>query len=517
MKILELQQGTEKWLAERRKYNTASEAPIVKGASSKTSRSEMLRLKQSGLEQEHSQWVLEVLFPRGHEVEAAARPIAEQIVGEELYPAVAVSDEGDLMASYDGVTMLEDVVWECKQWNESKAEQVRNSICPDEDFWQVVQHAAVAVGARCLYMVTDGTEDKTVSCWVDVKPAAIQELRDSWAQFERDLLTYEAPEPEKPVTGSGPKDLPALNIELSGGVSASNLSKFRDKAVAVFDGIKTDLETDQDFADADATVKFCSDIEKRLKAAKEHALSQTQDIDQLFKTIDEINEQARSKRLELDKLVKAEKDRRKGEVVSSARSDYQSHVDALQQDLNSDSCWVISWAFEDIDVGGAIKGKSKINKMQDAADTAVANAKIEANKKSRQIRESLETLKAEAEGYESIFPDGGQLVVDNKSGALTELARGRIAQHKEQERRKEAERQAKADANAKQVARDHEMADSDANPAAPKSTQPPSGAVEPETKRPSDAQIVSAIAEAFGVDEATASDWIVGMNITAAA
>ncbi|WP_419178519.1 hypothetical protein [Pseudomonas syringae] len=44
-----------------------------------------------------------------------------------------------------------------------------------------------------------------------------------------------------------------------------------------------------------------------MEAAKQHALSQTETIDALFRTIDEISEQARRKCLELDKLVKAHK------------------------------------------------------------------------------------------------------------------------------------------------------------------------------------------------------------------
>ena len=36
-------------------------------------------------------------------------------------------------------------------------------------------------------------------------------------------------------------------------------------------------------------MKWCADVESRLAAAKEHALSQTATIDELFRTIDDIS------------------------------------------------------------------------------------------------------------------------------------------------------------------------------------------------------------------------------------
>jgi predicted phage-related endonuclease len=69
--------------------------------------------------------------------------------------------------------------------------------------------------------------------------------------------------------------------------------------------VNRDLSTDADFADAEKAVKWCSDVESRLAAAKEHALSQTASIEALFRTIDDISAEARTVRLELDKLVTA--------------------------------------------------------------------------------------------------------------------------------------------------------------------------------------------------------------------
>ena len=60
------------------------------------------------------------LFDKGHRYEAAARPIAEKIIGEELFPCTgSMTFEGmKLSASFDGLTLLDDVNWEHKMINE---------------------------------------------------------------------------------------------------------------------------------------------------------------------------------------------------------------------------------------------------------------------------------------------------------------------------------------------------------------------------------------------------------------
>lgn len=54
-------------------------------------------------------------FDQGHEAESRARPLAEQIVGEELYPVVGVN--GKYSASFDGITFDETMCFEHKYLN----------------------------------------------------------------------------------------------------------------------------------------------------------------------------------------------------------------------------------------------------------------------------------------------------------------------------------------------------------------------------------------------------------------
>jgi predicted phage-related endonuclease len=73
------------------------------GISTLVTRTELLHMKATGTAQEFSDWVQKNILDYGHQVEALARPLVEELIGEDLYP-VTCSD-GRLSASCDGLTM----------------------------------------------------------------------------------------------------------------------------------------------------------------------------------------------------------------------------------------------------------------------------------------------------------------------------------------------------------------------------------------------------------------------------
>lgn len=93
MKIIEgLQQGSDDWHHLRASHFCASEAAAMLGLDPRVSRSELIRMKATGDEREYSEWVQRNLLDKGHEIEGAAIEIAEEKIGEELYPLVAVGE-----------------------------------------------------------------------------------------------------------------------------------------------------------------------------------------------------------------------------------------------------------------------------------------------------------------------------------------------------------------------------------------------------------------------------------------
>lgn len=540
MKTLSLQQGSPEWLAHRRTVRNASEAPAMMGASPYVSRSELIRRRATGIEPEVDA-ATQARFDRGHAVEPALRALAESTIGEDLYPATAVSDDGYLGASFDGVTLLEDTILEAKQYNADKVACIERGEIPSVDYWQIVQQFAVCESAqRCLYLVGDGTADKTARLEIpraDVE-ADIPKLIAGWQQLDADVATY-TPEPAAAPAQAGraPDQLPSLRVEVTGMVTASNLAEFKASALQVLGSINRNLQTDEDFANAEQTVKWCKGVEDRLAATKDAVLAQTADIETVFRTMDEVSEETRRIRLELDKLVKAEKENRKAEIVQKARAAYAEHEAALRAETKD--VWI---ALPAPDFAGAIKGKRTLSSMQDAVDTVLAQAKIAAGESAQHIRAALACLTEETAEHKHLFPDYRDFIAKPLED-IRALVRGRIAEHKQREaerleqereriRREEAERLERERAQAELDAAKKAPEGAELSPAAQKQHEaegaqrfdehhPKVSAVSAARRavpqRPSDRQIVDALATHFRVPSATVIEWLSDFDLSEAA
>ncbi|MGP2409208.1 hypothetical protein V2A84_06200 [Yersinia sp. 2553 StPb PI] len=285
-------------------------------ASSKMRRDELLNMKATGSEREISDWVQTNLFDKGHAQEATARVIVESMICTELFPATAIDDDGYLLASFDGMTMMEDVLFEHKMWNATLALAVKNKDLPPEYYWQLEQQLLVSESEKVIFVVSNGTEDNFV--WMEYLPVPGRRevLMAGWQQFEQDLNGYTAPEIKDIPQGKALMRLPALLVEIEGAVKESNLTVYQNQALAFIQSINTNLVTDQDFADAEETVKFCEKAEKELDLIKQQALSKTEQIDLLFRTIDTLRDEMRNKRLDLSKLVKLRKEAIRLEILN---------------------------------------------------------------------------------------------------------------------------------------------------------------------------------------------------------
>ena len=450
MKTLDVVQGTTEWSAARAKAFTASEAPAMMGVSPYLTRSELLREKKLGIQREHDAATL-ARFAAGHEAEAAARAIVERdIVCEELYPIVATDDAGRLLASSDGATVAGDVGFEHKLWNEELAASVRDGVVPESHRWQLDQQIHIFGFEKVLFVVSDGTPDRFVWCAYRTTPERIERLLAGWDQFERDLAEFvPTPSTVKPA-GRAPEALPALRIEVTGMVTASNIEAFREHAMAVLKGINTNLQTDEDFANAERTVRWAKEVEDKLDAAKEHALSQTTSISQLFQTIDAVRDEARAVRLTLDKLVKAEKENRRAEIVRTAQEALGAYVLALNSRLGG----AFMPPANTTQFGEAVKGLKSLDSMRDKVSGALANAKVEASAVADRIdanRKLIEDM--------SLVPDFAQVCTKAPDDFAALYAMRKQQRAEAEAKRLEAEREkirreeeAKARAEAERIA-----------------------------------------------------------------
>jgi len=426
-------QGTNSWLALRRDYFTASEAPAMMGVSPHCTRTELLHAKKTGITPEIDARTQE-RFDDGLAKEAAFRPHAEALLGQDLYPVTGSLDVDGLklLASFDGLTADDMIGFEHKVYNKELVQAIElDGELPPAYYWQLEQQLLISGANYILFVTSNGTKNKFAALNYTSQPDRREALIAAWKQFEIDLANYVPETKAAPApAGRAPETLPALHIELSGVVTASNLQVYKDTALAVFKGINRELTTDQQFSDAEKTVKWCGEIEDRIKAAKQHALSQTESIDLLFRTMDEISEEARTVRLELDKLVNHRKEAVRTEIVNEGRVALVEHVESLNKRLGYPYLPGVP-----ADFAGAIKGKKSLDSMRNAVSVTLANAKIEANRRADAIDVNVKLLAAKAVDCMSLFPDANQLVLINVEMFALKVD-ARITAHKAAEQKR---------------------------------------------------------------------------------
>lgn len=448
MKTIDLIQGSPEWLAHRAQHFNASDAPAMLGCSPYTTRTELLARMKTGITQDVDAGT-QRRFDDGHRFEALARPLAEQIIGEELSPVTGTN--GQLSASFDGLTFMGDTAFEHKTlgeplrytpWDEGNGYHL-----PLHYQVQMEQQLLVSGAERVLFMATKWADDTLIEerhCWYASDAALRAKIVAGWEQFAKDLIEFTPTAAEVKPTGRAPETLPALHIVINGGVSASNLDEFKQTALAAIQGVNRELTTDVHFADAEKAVKWCSDIEDRIKAAKDHALSQTASIDALFKTMDEISAEARRVRLDLDKLVKARKESMKAEIVASGVAAMAKHIRDLNAAMPGNYMPQVP-----ADFGGAIKGLRTIDSITNAVDTELARVKIAANDIANRVHANLHTLRDAGIG---IPADLATLVVkapDDFAAVIAQRAAAEKAKEEAERERIRAEEAARLEREAK--------------------------------------------------------------------
>jgi putative phage-type endonuclease len=421
MQVHNVQQGSPEWHALRANYFTASEAPAMMGESKYQTRTDLLTVKKTGIIDEVGP-AQQAIFDRGHATEEQARPIVEELIGEELYPIVGTS--GNLLASMDGATMLGDILFEHKLWNQALVAQIRANALDPHYYWQLEQQLLVSGAEKVFFVCSDGTKQNFVHLEYRPVPGRAELLIEGWKQFEEELGSFVPQEKMVEAIGAAPDQLPALRIDVTGMVTASNLDAFKAHALTVIGNINTDLKDDKDFADADATVKWCGEVEDKLKAAKEHALSQTESIDILFKAIDDIAAETRRKRLELEKLVKARKENIRTEIVMDAAKALQTHIDQIDATLGGR----IRMPKVPANFAEAIKGKKSVSSLKEAADAELARAKIEASRIADGIRINQASMNELAVDHKFLFHDFQELAL-KANDDLVALIKVRINEH----------------------------------------------------------------------------------------
>ena len=412
MKTINLIQGTPEWHAFRATHFTASDAPAMMGVSPYKTRIDLLKEKKYGITKEVDA-ATQRRFDDGHRFEELARVRAEKAIQDELFPVVGVSDEYQrIAASFDGITMDESVIFEHKTLNAEIAACSDSKDLPAHYRAQMEQQLLVSGAEKCLFVASKWNDDNSLEdehgFWYYSDKDLRQKIIAGWAQFEKDLADFELPESAKPeIVGTAPDMLPTLVVSVKGEVVSSNLDAFRSKALAVFDSIKTDLSSDEDFASAEKAVKWCKDVEGRCEATKEQVIGQMASIEEVTRTLTVVQERARQTRLVLEKAVKTQKDSLRASRIAATQEKYHAHLNTL----NATRPLLILPPHPDF--VGAIKGLKTLSSIDAALDSALAQAKIAASEWDTNCRNNLEWYGENANGFESLFHDLTNLVQES--------------------------------------------------------------------------------------------------------
>ena len=434
MKTHDVQQGSAAWHTLRADHFTASEAPAMMGASPYQTRSDLLKQKATRIVDAEVDSAKLALFQAGHDAEAAYRPLAEDMIGDDLYAVTGTLEVSGLplLASFDGLTVDRAEGFEHKLWSGKTAAAIENTGEPaPHHYWQLEQQLLVSGARRILFVTSNGTLEHSRHCWYESDPERRAALIAGWKQFAADLAAWRS-EPATPVVvAKSVTSLPVVfDMRVEGRLLACNLDQYKPAALAYIAAINTSLATDQEFADAEADARFCRESASKLKLAIEQALGQMGDINTAINTVREIAGAFDAKGLALEKLVKSEKDARREAIVTDAMAELRKHVAGLNQRLGQPYMPSIP-----ADFGGAVKGKRNLDSMRDAVATELARAKIAANEAADRIQANMQALIAA--GDHAAFPDAATLVLKAPDDLRAVIAQ-RVA---EADRKAEAERE----------------------------------------------------------------------------
>ena len=446
--------NTPEWLAHRANCLNASDLAAAMGVSKYTTRAELIKRLATGIVPEVDA-ATQARFDKGHANEAAAAPLAEEAIGDALYPMVLAAEVPGLTrrlsASFDGLTLMQEVAWENKTPNTALVESLRAGVIPPEYHPQMEQGLMLSGAEKCLFTASDG--ETFASLWYKSDPDLRAKIIPTWKQVEADVLAYVPTESAPAVVAAPVEALPAPFITVTGQLAlADNFATFETR---LRDFLGNQLirkpQTDEDFVNLDAQIKEMKAGREALKRAKSQMLAQIEPVDRATKTADMLDKLLQQNCAMAEKLLAEEKDRRKTEIVNSGVIRLQEHVAALNARLGKPYM-----PPQTADFGGVIKGLKSLASMEDKVNTQLATAKIKASEIADRIDANLKYLRDNAGDYKALFSDAHAIVLKAPED-MQALVTARISEHKaEIERQAElarekirAEEQARADREAR--------------------------------------------------------------------
>lgn len=421
MQVHNLIQGSSEWHAYRSAHFNASDAPAMLGESKYKTRNQLLDELASGISKEMNQR----LADDGHRFEALARPLAEEIIGEELYPVVG--SEGKYSASFDGLTMAEDISFEHKSLNDDIRSTSTASELHIQYRIQMEQQLMVANAKKNLFLATKWDQNDVLidskHFWYESDPALRQRIIDGWAQFEKDLANHKPRIVEK-AQADEIKEFPVAVVQAKGEIIVSNLNDVLPKFDAFLGSVNTNLVTDDDFANGEATAKFSRDTAKKLKLAAEQTIDQIASVSEAVRTLEQYASAFDKLGLTLEKAVKDQKEVIKAQIIGTAQAAYASHIASLNTELGNTPIPAAQPQFVAV-----IKNKRTLESIHNAVDTELAASKMTADSLARDYRQKKAWIAENAKDFEFLLTDL-RTIITKPAEDFEQTIKNRITEYK---------------------------------------------------------------------------------------
>ena len=222
-----------------------------------------------------------------------------------------------------------------------------------------------------------------------------------------------------------------LVIKLNGEIEQSNFDDWKTDLTEQLKGVKTELVSDSDFAEASSNVKKFKKAEKSLKEAKTSAIKQAADINELFDAIDTVAKQTRRVRLDLEGQIKTRKAEIKQKAIAAAAEKVRAVFDSQSEDFQL----LDANQFTDIAIyGEAIKGTRGTSGMKKALDTVCTQMEEKIAAQAKIIKDNAVKIDSLATGHQVAFQDRAFLlakapeqldaIIDERIEKLSKLASG---------------------------------------------------------------------------------------------
>lgn len=478
MKTIDVVPGSPEWHTHRLSTYNASDAPAMLGCSPYQTRSELIARLATGITPDVDAET-QRRFDDGHRYEALARPLAAEVLGEDELYAISGSTEikgidKPLGASFDGASITDERLWEHKSLNNEL-----RAILPETGVGDFKVGASLPkvyrVQMEHQLLVNEAADDVLFSaskwksndeleeirhCRYKSDPALRAEILAGWKQLAEDVKAYKPPAVSavEKIVAEPVEALPAPVVKVTGQITlADNFKAFEERLREFLaDKLIREPKTDEDFVNLDAQIRAMKSAREALKAAEAQMLAQVEPVDQAKKTKDMLDKLLQQNVSMAEKIMDAEKTRRKGEIVAVGVKGLADHIASLNQRLGKPYMPAIP-----ADFGGCIKNMRNLASMEDAVATTLARAKIAASEVADRIQTNLSYLDEDVpQGHGFLFADLPTIVL-KATDDFRATVDSRIAAHKAKREREEAETRERIRAEEERRANEKAQAEQD--------------------------------------------------------